>query len=121
MPADVVVAFSNASTIVSIDCLWPNDSRGTIVSILALFLRVVFPIVPLLVILLLARRALRSDKQPGRLFQGWLPSPTTITLIVFFFSYHSVTEELLRTLNCVRVDVEDTKDVQGRFSVATDR
>ncbi|CAD7698852.1 unnamed protein product [Ostreobium quekettii] len=118
---DVVVAFSNASTIVSIDCLWPTNSRSAVVSILALFLRIVFPIVPLLAILLLARRLLDGDKQHGRLCQGWLPSATTITLVVFFFSYHSVTEELLRTLNCVRVDVGETEDVQGRFSVATDR
>ena len=120
--ADAVAGFSNASSLVSLDCLWSDKSsyRGSIAS---LVVRVFFPYV-LLLVLIMAVYTLYFHHSHGTGERETLRrNNTTIFFIISFFVYQQVTEELLKPWNCITVDVEDvaSDSPYSQFAVARGR
>ncbi|GMH36924.1 hypothetical protein BSKO_04797 [Bryopsis sp. KO-2023] len=104
---DILAGFSNGASLVALDCVLEHDSSIPM-SIRALIIRIAFPMILLLIMVALFflywLYLYRKRGEPIAYFQ----SRTIISfLVVLFFAYEFVTQELMRTLNCVEVDAAD--------------
>lgn len=122
--ADALVGVLNGSSLVALDCVLDEDSFMP-KSVRALLLRVFFPAALFLVVAggfvsyyyLYVRR--EKPAQPD----GYLRSRVMISLLaVIFLSYQTITEELMRTLNCVGLDTsKDEVPEYHDFAIARGR
>ncbi|CAD7697134.1 unnamed protein product [Ostreobium quekettii] len=119
---DTLVAFSNSSSLFAMDCALSEDSavarpiRGTI-------FRVFFPFLLFVVVSVFFFLMHVHNRRKGIDDPGYLSSRITISaLALVFFSYHSITEELMRTLNCVSLDDPTSEEpAYSDFAVARGR
>ncbi|GMH37957.1 hypothetical protein BSKO_05841 [Bryopsis sp. KO-2023] len=108
---------SNGSTFVPFDCSMDQTSKYDIpTSILAIWLRIVFPVILLIFFLVVwiiswvAMRCVQSMKgMPMEAASTLKTYIIIITITVVFFSYNGVTEELMRTVNCLDIDDDENK------------
>lgn len=122
--ADVLAGFSNGASLIAIDCLL--DYEGSIpISIRALVVRLAFPIVLLVIVVAIFFAywiyLYHKKKEPLSYFR----SRTIISsLVVLFFAYEFITQELMRIMNCVDIDVdhpEGSGQSYSEYSIAKGR
>ncbi|CAD7699333.1 unnamed protein product [Ostreobium quekettii] len=120
---DTLVAFSNSSSLFSMDCALseggsvPRSIRGTIFRIF--FPALIYIAISSVIFALYRRQLKRNPSEAG----GFLRSRLVISaLALTFFSYHSISEEFMRTLNCVTLDDpnKDVPELRG-FAIARGR
>ncbi|GMH38052.1 hypothetical protein BSKO_05936 [Bryopsis sp. KO-2023] len=116
-----VTGISNGSTHFPLDCVFLGN-YSIPKSVLALWLRIMFPVLMWILYLSLIGgiwltmryRRMRNANDIGKYV-------TVMSIALAFFAYNPVTEDLLRTVNCLRLDdPEDysAKNPHGNFTVA---
>eukprot|EP00803_Ostreobium_quekettii_P001172 evm.model.scf_388.6 EVM.evm.TU.scf_388.6 scf_388:61491-71525(-) len=111
---EIIAGISNGTKLVPFDCAL-SDSGSTPKSVRALWLRVFFPVMLLGVywlICLAAWLAIRSKQKKKQAYyrvtyKTLFTYIIIVTITVVFFAYNSVTEELMRTVNCINADEEE--------------
>ncbi|GMH37970.1 hypothetical protein BSKO_05854 [Bryopsis sp. KO-2023] len=112
---ELFAGLSNGSAFIPLDCSFDRNYEipG---SILAIWLRIMFPVMLLIFFLVfcvlgwVAMRWVQSMKRmPKEVVSTLKTYVIIITIAVVFFAYNGVTEELMRTVNCVDIDDEENK------------
>lgn len=123
-PAEMIAGLSNGSSVVPLDCTFDRESDVPR-SILAIWLRIGIPFILLLFFLLsctlvwLAVRIKRAHQNAKgisntrgmrnnaldalgihNLYTYWI----IVSIAIAFFAYNGITEELMRTINCVTME-----------------
>lgn len=100
----------------ALDCVL-DDEHSIPRSIRALVFRIAFPMMLLVIIVsIFFLYWLRLYHVKGESI-AYFRSRTIITfLVVLFFAYEFITQELMRTLNCVGIDVVDESEVQDSYA-----
>ncbi|GMH39837.1 hypothetical protein BSKO_07741 [Bryopsis sp. KO-2023] len=113
---DIVTGFSGGSSITPLDCVLNTSASNR--SIQALVMRIFFPLVIMVFIigLFYAAYSYKVRKSPPKLKFRQYAIITTI--VALFFAYEKVTQDLMRTLNCVIVDeeVDPETDVDAKIN-----
>ena len=111
---ELIAGISNGAKIVPFDCAL-SDKGSTPKSVRALWLRVLFPMMLLVVYwflcivfwLLVRRKQRLGNLARMATFNTLLTYMIIVTITVVFFAYNSVTEELMRTVNCIDADKDE--------------
>jgi len=117
---DALVGFSNGSSLVALDCIL-DDEGHLPKSFRALLSRIAFPVGLFFVVIIIFALyyIYLRHKNPHEPI-SYLKSRCMISLLaVVFFAYQNITEELMRTVNCVQLDEfeSDVKEYNG-FAIA---
>ncbi|CAD7704984.1 unnamed protein product [Ostreobium quekettii] len=121
---ELLAGLSNGAELVPLDCAL-EDGSETPKSVRAVWLRIMFPVIllvlhSLFVIMFWATRQVQNKRRgQGADTASLVTTLTVVTITVVFFAYNSVTEELMRTVNCIDVDSKDSTETFSEYAAAT--
>ena len=123
--AELIAGLSNGARLVPFDCSL-RDEGTTPKSVRALLLRVLFPlfllitywVVVVLVWIMSNWRATRTGSV-GMQMKSFITYLIIVTITVVFFAYNTITEELMRTVNCIDVHRE-SDEIFVQFAAVKD-
>ena len=122
--ADAVNGILNGSSVVALDCVLDEESFAP-KSVRAHLLRLIFPAALFLVVAggFVSYYYMYFQKRNPAQADGYLRSRVMISLLaVIFFSYQTITEDFMRTLNCVSLDTSRDEVPEYRsFAIARGR
>eukprot|EP00210_Caulerpa_lentillifera_P006048 g5780.t1 len=122
-----IAGFSNGATFTPMTCMLDENSDNR--SIYGVILRIAFPLLlMLLVMIFFALQWFVMMKTPNNYTRAYcsafLKSRVVICfLVVIFFSYQSISEDLMGTVSCIELDSEEINDktIYPMYSIAGDR
>ena len=108
---ELTAGVSNGAKLIPYDCAL-RDEGDTPKSVRALWLRVIFPLILLLTYWVLlvfiwgvCRIRARDSSGVGLPTRSFVTYLIVVTITVVFFGYNTITEELMRTVNCIDVEI----------------
>lgn len=121
-----IAGFSNGATFTPMTCMLDETSDNR--SILGVVLRIVFPLCLMLLVLIFFSLQwivmMRTPNYTRAYCSSFLKSRVVILfLVVVFFSYQSISEELMSTVSCIELDSKeiDENTEYPDYSIARDR
>ncbi|CAD7697722.1 unnamed protein product [Ostreobium quekettii] len=114
---DVLAGFSGGSSLLSIECAMPSDPLPPTISSALVIISTPFALMVFVQLLFLClwlflrRKGKKGKNQHTQEFSVFRSHAILTAITAIFFAYGNVTEELMKMVNCVKLDEETVDDL----------